>query len=171
MRRRIRALGLTNWVAHAVLGIGLCAPCMTVTPRMGRVEGLARWLGLLDEPRRYSILTGILDLLRGGALAIGAVLLVFSVLFPVAKLIVLRVCLAELSRGGRPGPAHAFATRLSKFSMVDVFVIALLVVASRSFPGGTSVDLEWGTYAFAAAALASVAVALGVARLPETPLE
>jgi paraquat-inducible protein A len=133
---------------------------MTVTPRMEPVQGLAEWLGLVGEAKTYSIVSGVLALLRGGNIGIGLVLLFFSVLFPVAKLVALRVCIAD----ARLGRSHALAARFGKYSMVDVFVIALLVVASKSYPGGTTVDIEWGVFAFGAAALLSMLVGAAVAR-------
>ncbi|MHC4972522.1 MAG: paraquat-inducible protein A [Planctomycetota bacterium] len=153
-------LALLNWTGHVLLGLGLFGPCMTVTPRMEPVQGLAEWLGLVGEAKTYSIVSGVLALLRGGNIGIGLVLLFFSVLFPVAKLVALRVCIAD----ARLGRSHALAARFGKYSMVDVFVIALLVVASKSYPGGTTVDIEWGVFAFGAAALLSMLVGAAVAR-------
>lgn len=137
------------WIAHILLGVGLAAPCMTITPRLGAHTGLAQWLGLVEEPRTYSILSGIRVLLRGDGLWIGLLLLVFSVLFPVLKLIALRVAISA----GAPGRLHRVLGSVGKFSMADVFVVALIVVVSKSFPGGTTVELRWGIYAFAGAAL------------------
>jgi hypothetical protein len=160
-----RSLAILNWCSHVLLGIGLLAPCMTVIPRMDPLHGLGRWLGLVDEPRSYSIATGVLQLVRGGNVAIGVVLLVFSVLFPIAKLVVFRVALADARRGRPAGRARDVAARYGRYSMADVFVVALTVIVSKSFPGGTTVDVRWGAFAFAAAALLSMAVARGVARL------
>lgn len=128
------------WAAHVLLGVGIAAPCMTVTPRMGEHTGFAKWVGLVDAPRSYSILGGIRHLLGGDGIWLGIVLLGFSVLFPIAKLIALRMQSSKLASIG-------------KYSMVDVFVIAMLVVASKSFPGGTEISMAWGIYPFAAAAL------------------
>ncbi|MHC4137482.1 MAG: paraquat-inducible protein A [Planctomycetota bacterium] len=153
-------LALLNWTGHLLLGLGLFGPCMTVTPRIESLQGLAKWLGLVGEPETYSIVSGVLALLRGGNVWIGLVLLFFSVLFPVAKLVALRVCIAD----ARLGRGHALAARYGKYSMVDVFVIALLVVTSKSYPGGTTVEIEWGIFAFASAALLSMLVGAGVAR-------
>lgn len=141
------------WCAHILLGVGLAAPCMTVEPRMGRHSTLGEWLGLIDAPRNYSVLTGIEALLRGDGPWIGAILLTFSVFFPVAKLIALRVALRERRHGLPANRAHGLLAKVGKYSMADVFVVALLVVASKSFPGGTRVHLRWGLYAFAASAL------------------
>lgn len=148
---RVRA---AIWAAHVLLGIGLCAPCMTVTPRAGPLEGLGRWLGLVGEPKTYSVVTGVLRLLGGGNVAVGVILLVFSVLFPIAKLVILRAA----SHGG----AHDLAARFGRYSMADVFVLALMVVVSKSFPGGTTVEVRWGAYAFAAAALLCLILAARV---------
>ena len=137
------------WVAHILLGVGLAAPCMTVTPRMGAHTGLAQWIGLLDEPRTYSILSGIRALLAGDGVWIGLLLLLFSVLFPIGKLVALRVALGS----GASSRLHRVLAGIGRFSMADVFVVALLVVVSKTFPGGTTIDLRWGIYAFAGAAL------------------
>ena len=142
------------WIAHILLGVGLAAPCMTVTPRMGSHTGLAQWLGLLDAPRTYSILTGIRALIEGDGLWIGLLLLLFSVLFPIAKLIALRVAMGV----GASNRLHRVLRGVGKYSMADVFVVALLVVESKSFPGGTTIDLRWGIYAFAAAALLTMLI-------------
>lgn len=153
-------LALVNWAGHVLLGLGLFGPCMTVTPRIESLQGLGKWLGLVGEPETYSIVSGVLALLRGGNVWIGVVLLLFSILFPVAKLVALRVCMAD----ARSGRSHALAARFGKYSMVDVFVVALLVVTSKSYPGGTTVEIEWGIFAFAAAALLSMLVATAVGR-------
>ncbi|HEX5137939.1 MAG TPA: paraquat-inducible protein A [Planctomycetota bacterium] len=162
---RVRRLSLLAWANHLLLGAGLFAPCMTVTPHLGAIDDLARWLGLVDAPKTYSVATGILRLLSGGNVAIGLVLLAFSALFPVSKLVVLRAALADACRGRPAGRAHDLAARFGRYSMADVFVLALVVVASKSFPGGTTVDIRWGAFAFAAAALLSLALGVRVARL------
>ncbi len=162
----VRSLLVLTWAAHVLLGVGLCAPCMTVTPRIGPLEGLGRWLGLIDEPKTYSVATGVLQLLRGGNVAIGLVLLVFSVLFPLTKLVVLRAALAGAGPFGR---AHDLVARFGRYSMADVFVLALLVVVSKSFPGGTTVEVRWGAFAFAAAALFCLVLAARVATAPSRP--
>lgn len=130
---------------------------------MRPVTGVARWLGLVDDPREHSVLGAILKLFTRGHAGIGLLLLIFSVLFPIAKLVLLRAALAD-ARSGKTSRVDRVAAALGKYSMVDVFVIALLVVASQSFPGGTTIEVRWGAYAFAGAALLSTAVGAGLAR-------
>ncbi len=153
-----------NWLAHGLLGAGLFAPAFTVTPRLAPHNDLARWLGMLDAPKTYSIAGGIRHLVLDGQPGIGLVLFVFSVVFPIAKLALARACLNE----GQSGPIHTWMARVSKFSMADVFVLALVVLAAKTFPGGTTVSLHYGIYLFGAAALLSTAAAFAVARTPNS---
>lgn len=159
------ALRFSTWGAHVLFAFGIFGPCMTVTPRLGEHTALGEWLGLLDEPETYSIFTGVRTLLEDGNRALGVLLLFFSILFPLAKLIALRVCLSEVDRGRPTSRTHRFAAALGKFSMVDVFVIALLVVASKTLPGGTTIDVRWAAFAFAASALLAIPVGLLVGRM------
>jgi len=159
----VSGLAALNWTAHALLGVGLFAPCMTVTPRMGEYTGLGRWLGVVGDARTYSVFGGVRALLEGSAPLLGAVLFLFSIVFPLSKLILLRAGLA------RPDAGHTrYVAALSKYSMVDVFVIALLIIASKSYPGGTTVDVHYGAFCFGAAALITIPVA---GRLAAQPVE
>jgi paraquat-inducible protein A len=161
-RARARRVAALNWLCHGILAVGLVAPCLTFVSRMGGATEAARAVGLIPDPATYSVLSGILSLLEHGDVWIGCILLTFSVVFPIAKLIVVRLALQE-------GTAHAVPPSLlkavaiaSKYSMADVFVIALLVVASKTMPGGSSIDLEWGTFAFCAAAVLSTGLTSSV---------
>lgn len=163
-RRALTLASAAAWAAHVLLGAGLLGPCMTVIPRMGRLTGLGEWLGLVDGPRTFSVFGGVRQLLLHGNLPIGLLLLVFSVLFPTAKLVLLRGALVDLREARRPHPAHAWTAHLGKFSMVDVFVLSLMVLASKTFPGGTSFEVEWGAWAFAGAALIPPVLSVWVGR-------
>lgn len=165
---RARRISALNWLCHAILAVGLVAPCMTFVSRMGDATELARAAALIPEPATYSVLTGILSLLEHGDVLIGCVLLTFSVVFPVAKLIVVRLVLQGAAGPAVPAPLLKVVAGVSKYSMVDVFVIALLIVASKSMPGGSRIELEWGTFAFAAAALLSTGLTSSVNRTAAT---
>ncbi len=145
-----------NWACHGVLAVGLMAPCMTIVPRVGDATYVARAAGLLPQAESYSVLSGILALFRDGDLIIATLLLAFSVLFPVAKLVVVRLTLHGAGRGAVPPRLLAAMAVLSKYSMTDVFVLALIVVASRTLPGDSRIAIEWGAIAFALAALLSM---------------
>lgn len=163
--RSHRPWAALNWLCHGVLALGLVAPCMTIVAQMGDMTDVADAAGLLPPPKSYSVLTGILALFEHRNVLIGVLLLGFSVLFPVTKLVVVRLTL-RAAAAGAPAPGLLKATALlSKYSMIDVFVIALIVVASKTLPGGSRVELEWGTIAFAAAALLSMVLASAVGRV------
>ena len=149
-------LAALNWLCHGILAAGLVAPSMTFVTRMGSATDVARAAGLIPEPTTYSVLSGILALLESGDVLIGCVLLVFSVVFPIGKLIVVRLVLQETTRRAVPPRLLKAVALFSKYSMTDVFVIALLIVASKTMAGGSTIDLEWGIFAFAAAALLSM---------------
>lgn len=160
--RGVGRLAALNWLCHGVLAVGLVAPTMTFVSRMGEATDVARAAGLIPDPKTYSVLSGILALFEDGDVGIGCALLAFSVLFPVAKLIAVRLTLQGATRRAVPPRVLKAVAVLSKYSMVDVFVIALLVVASKTMPGGSRIELEWGLFAFGAAALLSMGLTSAV---------
>ena len=58
---------------------------------------------------------------------------------------------------------------LGKVSMLDVFVVALLVLAIKGLPGGTKVLIGWGVWAFCASILMSMFVSAKLGKLPDAP--
>jgi paraquat-inducible protein A len=87
-----------------------------------------------------------------------AVLVLFSMIFPVAKLVIglwLWARVDVLAGGGRR--AVAFVGALGKWSMVDVFVVALLVAAIQ-VSIIANVAIHAGIYVFTGAVLASIAL-------------
>ena len=141
--------------AAALLGVGLVGPTLTIAPGFGKWAG---WVHLLDPSQTrkttYSVLTGILALFRNNSAGLGVLLFGFSVIFPVIKLALLAAATATVGRGG-------WLLRLThhagKFSMLDVFVVALLVLAIKGLPGDSTATLGWGIYAFAASVVMSIA--------------
>jgi paraquat-inducible protein A len=93
-------------------------------------------------------------LLRDGDFLVGGVILIFSVIFPAAKLIALAVSW-QAERGSAERHLGVLE-QLGKWSMLDVFVIAALVACFKGFPGGSHVQIEWGIYVFAASVVLSM---------------
>ena len=114
----------------------------------GFFERLVRLFVSSDlEPRQFSLVGGIWHLFAERELFIGGVILLFSVVFPLAKL-------AAIIRAVHLGPEASarhlkMVESLGKWSMVDVFVIASLVICFKGFPGGTHIQVQWGIYVFA----------------------
>lgn len=149
------------------LGLGLVGPCMTIVPSAG--ENLDVWVRLFEPddltPRTYSILGGI-DLLRRsserGSTLVAALLFGFSVVFPTLKLAVMAWGTAALRLGVRPHAAVKITSHLGKFSMLDVMVLGLLVLAIKGLPGETELHLRWAVWAFSGSILLSMACSIAM---------
>lgn len=141
---------LCGLVASSILlGAGIAAPCMTIHPSYGELSPIVATLfPRLEDPVQYSIVQSVETLFAGGHYLVSTIIVVFSVLFPVVKLGVLWVARLEVIPGGEPCQRVKLIEKIGKFSMLDVFVLALIVVAVKGLPGGTAVRLEWGVYAF-----------------------
>lgn len=162
MKRPTLVIRLLLAAASVLLGLGLVAPCMTVLPSMG--EAWDSWVRLLRpdelEPTTYSILGGILELIRSDSLGVGLLLMGFSVVFPAVKLATQWWGVGEIARGRHGGFALWLSHHAGKFSMLDVMVIAVLILAIKGLPGATTIRVEWGLYAFAASVVLSIVASL-----------
>jgi paraquat-inducible protein A len=147
-----RLIGLLLLASAALLAAGWTLPVMSV-----RTAFI-----FYDE---VSIASGAVKLMEGGQYFLFAVIVIFSILFPAAKLLAALYVwyLADLARL-RLSRLVAWIEALGKWSMLDVFVIALLVVMIQ----GTllsDVALHAGLYAFAAAVLLGMVLTHRLARL------
>ncbi len=109
---------------------------------------------LLVFEDNYSLIEGVIAYFATGKLQaylIGVVCLLFTVAFPTAK-ILLGLTLFYLidPRSGIARPMLAGFSRLAKWSMLDVFIVAIMVVAvdARLY---SAADLSFGIVLFAAA--------------------
>jgi paraquat-inducible protein A len=144
---------LLLFAATASFPVGLGLPMM-------RVEKLVVF------ENEFSVVSGIAALFRNGHLGLGAILLAFSVLFPAAKLVVLwLVWFGGLARAERRRLLRHLKA-LGKWSMLDVFVVAISVVAVELGPIASVVPL-WGIYVFAASVLLSMVATMAIERLTE----
>lgn len=89
-----------------------------------------------------SILTGTVELFRHGSWFIGSVVLIFSVVFPVTKL----VLLIELSflrwlHQRHKATTYRLVEHVGRWSMMDVLLIALLVMLVKM---GTVIEFHFG---------------------------
>lgn len=149
-------LGLVACLALIVAGLSL--PVMSI-------EKLVFW------EDSYSIIDGVISLQREGYYLLAAIIFVFSVVFPNLKLIALAVTwFAPLTPDSRDR-ALWWMKILGKWSMLDVFVVAVTIVLSRS---SAVLDAEprFGLYLFAGGVLLSLVVAIWIdvlARRASTP--
>ncbi len=136
--------------AGGTLAIGLDLPVITLR------TGLAH--------DRYSVLEGIADLARSGEVLLALIVLAFSVVFPIVKLGVLGLVLFRPVQEQRRARLLRALERLGRWSMLDVFVIAILI-GSVHLGMLSEAHAERGIYVFAAGILLSMFATLAVQRL------
>lgn len=147
-----RWLRLAVFLATILLVTGLLAPVITLT----------RFVLVRNT---FSVVSGVLELLQEGQLFLFAVITGFSVVLPLLKLWVLyRLVSPQQAARGKPGKLLHWMHVYGKWSMLDVFVVAVLVVAVKL---GVIVDVEmrYGLYAFAASVLLTMLVTARVVAL------
>jgi paraquat-inducible protein A len=121
----------------------------------------------------FSIFSGLVQLLQEGRLFLFLIILLFSVVLPVIKLAVIFKLLISKSHGDEI--LHRYLHLMhqyGKWSMLDVFVVALLVVAVK-LGAVASVETHYGLYAFGSAVLLTMAITARViylaGKIPQTP--
>ena len=161
-----RASGVDRLIRPAIVVAFLALLISWILPFM-TVE---RFLWLSEE---VSIWRGIGELWDSGAYGLFLVIAVFCVLFPLLKLgLALYLwSLADLAALRGTGLLKVLDT-LGKWSMLDVFVVALTVVA-LNISLVTDVQVHAGIYVFTAAVILSMGLVRRVltlaGRRPETP--
>ncbi len=109
----------------------------------------------------YSVARGIVGLWGDGQYFLAVLVLVFSLIFPILKLVVLTGLWVTPMRADSRARLLAWLDALGKWSMLDVFAVAVLVVAVKIGPLA-HVHAERGVYFFCAAILVSMATAVYV---------
>jgi paraquat-inducible protein A len=130
-------------VALLALPFGLLLPTVTLS----KVGGISE--------STFSVVTGILDLARSGNLFLALVIFVFSFLFPIVKLTALWVIwFRKMDSDSRERALHNLKV-LGKWSMLDVFVVAVFVGAVQ-FGFLAKASPRFGLYLFSGAVLLSM---------------
>ena len=150
-----RLVGLWLVLAAGLLGAGLFLPAVSV-----------KRFFLSQE---YSLAEGVFGFLSSGDWFLFLVTFAFSILFPIAKI---GVCLALWFFVRRDHPLTAtlsgWLATLSKWSMLDVFIIALVVLLLNGRLL-SSADVHSGVIAFTAAVLLSTYAARRINALAAEP--
>ena len=149
------------YASAACFLVAVFAPCFTIYPKFG--GEWPEWVVQKLDPQSldsqsFSLIGGIGHLLHDGDWLIGGVLILFSLIFPAAKLGATFYFLqAEPSQTNR---YTAILSNLGKWSMLDVFVVAGIVISFKTFPLGTRIEPRWGIGAFAISVLLSMTATL-----------
>ncbi len=112
---------------------------------------------------QVSILDGTFRLLESGDVVLFVIVFLFTILFPAVKLLIAAAVLHTIDRqGGRLHRLLGWIEALGRWSMLDVFVAALLVVVIK-LSMVSDVVIHAGLYVFAAAVTLSIVVVRRVA--------
>ena len=128
------ALALTLFAATLCYGLGITLPLI-------HVERL--WV-FKDEP---SLVQMIASLWSGGDIAIAAIVALFSVVAPAAKLMLLHMAAHDAEGPGLP----AWFRAIANWSMLDVVLVALVIFAAKTSGLATAVTKP-GLWFFASSA-------------------
>ncbi|MCG3149532.1 MAG: Paraquat-inducible protein A [Verrucomicrobiae bacterium] len=132
-------------VSQVLFFIAVCLPLM-------HVEKQLLWKRWRNE---YSVITGVVGLFEQREHFLAAVLFFFSVVFPLVKLTLLwGLWLLRLPEERRQALLRWLGI-LGKWSMLDVFVVAMLIVLVKLGPV-VRVEAQPGVYVFAMAILLSM---------------
>ena len=112
-----------------------------------------------------SVVGGIITLFREGEYFLFAVLTLFTLVFPCVKLGLLAIVWLEREHDlARVRRLHGWVESLGKWSMLDVFVVAILIVAMKS-AAVASIQIGTGLYLFTFSVIATQFASAWVARL------
>lgn len=137
--------------ALALLITGLLLPVM-------RIERLVFWE---DD---YSIIDGAVSLFRNGHWFLSVVIIAFSIVFPIVKLVgLLLVWFIPLGEAKRRRYIRLIDL-LGRWSMLDVFVVAVTIVLTAS-TSALDASPRAGLYVFTAAVVLSMVMTLAMEKL------
>jgi hypothetical protein len=156
----IRPANLFAAVATVTFPLAVLLPFFTLQPSLGDplLDAVYDYVepGVMDA-KVCSVLAGIAYLFADGDQITAVILLLFSVLFPGIKLALLWMTLVRPSSfAGSLGKA---LETLGPWSMADVFVVSVTLLAFKSFPGGTMFTVDIGYYLFLVSVVAGMLAA------------
>ena len=115
----------------------------------------------------FSVLSGIIQLAREGQWFLFVIISVFSILLPVLKLTVLHRLLGRHCHNAERLRTYLHWMHLyGKWSMLDVFIVAVLVVAVK-LGAIAQVEMRYGLYAFATSVLLTMFITARVVALAD----
>ena len=153
--KNARKIELSLYGSIATYLIGIFWPIMTIEKMI---------IGIPFKGDTVSLVSGMVTLFYKGDLLLFLILFTFSIAFPVGKLIVLFRLWHHPYAKDRCGQlAHRLAV-FGKWSMLDVFVVGLLVVIVK-IKGMVSVEVHAGVYFFAISVILTMITTAWISRM------
>ncbi len=127
-------------IAACALAVGLIAPIITFKK-------------FIFIQNTFSIITACWNLINQGQFFLFLLIATFSVVMPIFKLVMLTYLVVSSSKiGNSAKKTLSLIHRFGKWSMLDVFIVAILVVVVKLGAIG-DVEKHIGLYAYAGAAI------------------
>ncbi len=153
-QERIRLTWLVN-IAVVCLGLGIMLPVMRIDANGGGIKGFIMAF-ITPGPSSYSILSSVWTLIKNGVvldILLASIIFIFSVVFPILKL---GVFYHKLNDGKLNKGISALVHKWGRFSMLDVYIVAILILTIRTLPGGAQIKPSWGIVLFTISVLLSL---------------
>ncbi len=153
-QEKIRLTWLVN-IAVVCLGLGIMLPVMRIDANGGGIKGFIMAF-ITPGPSSYSILSSVWTLIKNGVvldILLASIIFIFSVVFPILKL---GVFYHKLNDGKLNRGISAFVHKWGRFSMLDVYIVAILILTIRTLPGGAQIKPSWGIILFTISVLLSL---------------
>ncbi len=137
----------------------------------GMVSPIITLEKLIFIENTFSVVSGVIQLFGEGQYFLFLVISIFSIGLPLIKLVILYLLLsAATARRHRFDRLLELMHDYGKWSMLDVFVVAILVVAVK-LGALADVQMRYGLYAFAAGVLLTMYVTARVVGLSDLVLQ
>ena len=133
---------LSILLSAVLLAIGLSLPLL-------KVQQMIFWKS------EYSVIRGVLELAHQGDYVLALLLFFFCVIFPIVKLLTLWIIWEVKLTEDKRAQFLKWLGTLGKWSMLDVFVVAIIIVIVKLDPLAKT-QAQIGVYIYAAAILWSL---------------
>ena len=145
-------------VSCFLFGSASILPIFSIEPAVGEWTALAEILSPEEmQPQSFSLLKGVRLLWQEDERMLACIIGLFSLLLPVIKLSVLWA--EALFSGSLSKKWMGFLQAVSRYAMLEVFLVAMTVLLLKQMPGGSRITLESGFYSFGVSVLLSLVVA------------
>ena len=145
-------------ISCLLFGSAVALPIFTLEPKAGEWTPLAQIISPSDmQPKAMRLLEGVAILWNEGERILALLIALFSLILPTLKLTML--WMEGLLSEGLPEKWALFLRAVSRYAMLEVFLVALTVLLVKEMPGGSRVTLQAGFYTFSASVLLSLMTA------------
>lgn len=174
--KHINALSLAALFLSVLLLLGaFYFPFIHSSFNLELPDWIPDWFGLHDELRDWVVKKGniptgnqyllgiIVSLFKDGSIFLGIIIFLFSVVFPVLKILLSGIyIIRRVGSSGAPDNGLFNAIGLvSKWSMADVFIVAVIIVMFKAKGFNFTFTAESGIYCYAlSAVLSSIVITL-----------